>query len=99
VGPLLRVGETMNDPARTVEIDRIRLTGLEITPERAERVRAMVEVELRRLLERERWPDGLAGGEVSRLAAPAMPVDRPHSDGRLANGLAQSIAQTLRGAG
>jgi hypothetical protein len=89
----------MNDPIRAIEIDRIRLTGLEVTSERAERIRAMVEVELQRLLERERWPEGLAGSEVSRLDAPTMYVDSPHNDGQLASGLARSIAQTLRGGG
>ncbi len=97
MGFLLREGETMSDPIRTVEIDRIRLTGLEVTPERAERIRGLVEVELQRQLGRERWPEGLAGGEVSRLDAPTMDVDRLHSDGHLASGLARSIAQTLRG--
>ena len=99
MGPLLRAGEIMNDPVRTIDIDRIRLTGLEVTPERAERIRALIEVELQHRLERERWPEGLAGGEVSRLDTPAMHVDRPHSDTHLANSLAQSIAQTLQGAG
>jgi len=87
----------MSDPVHSVEIDRIRLTGLEVTPERAERVRAMVEAELQRLLTQDGWPEGSAGGEeVSRLDAPTMHVDRPHSDDHLANGLAWSIAQTLR---
>jgi hypothetical protein len=99
VGPLLRAGETMNDPMRAVEIDRIRLIGLEVTPERAKRIQGLVEVELQRLLGGERWADGLAGGEVSRLDASTMHVDRPHSDKHLANDLAQSIAQALRGAG
>ena len=99
MGALLRVGETMSDPIRTVEIDRIRLTGLEVRPERAERIRELVEVELQRLLERERWPDGLSGGEASRLDAPTMPVDKSDSDAHLANGLARSIAQSLHAIG
>ena len=88
----------MNDPVRTVEIERIRLTGLEVTPERAEGIRALVEVELQRLLRRERWAISLSGSEVSRLDAPMMHVHSSHSDAHLANGLAQSIAQTLQGA-
>jgi len=87
----------MSDRVHSVEIDRIRLTGLKITPERAERVRGLVEAELQRLLERGGWPESLASGEVSRLSAPTWHVDIPHSDSHLANGLAQSIAQTLRG--
>jgi hypothetical protein len=87
----------MSEPVHTVEIDRIGLTGLEVTPERAGRIRAMVEAELQRLLTQEGWLEGLVGGEVSRLDAPTRQVDRPHSDAHLANGLARSIAQTLRG--
>jgi hypothetical protein len=49
------------------------------------------------LLTQEGWLEGLVGGEVSRLDAPTRQVDRPHSDAHLANGLARSIAQTLRG--
>ena len=99
MGPLLQDGEIMSGLVRTVDIDRIRLTGLEVTPERAERIRAMVEVELQRLLKRQRWPDDLAGGEASRLDAPPMHLDVLHSDSHLANNLARSIVQTLRSAG
>ena len=87
----------MSDPVHSVEIDRIRLTGLEITPERAEHVRGLVEAELQHLLERGGWPESLASGEVSRLDAATMHVDGSHSDSQLASGLAQSIFQTLRG--
>ena len=99
MGSLLRVGEIMSDPVHSVEIDRIRLTGLEVTPERAERVRAMVEAELQRLLTQDGWPEGSAGGEVSRLDAPMMHVGTPHNDTHLASCLAHSIARILQGAG
>jgi len=89
----------MSDQVRIVEIDRIRLTDLETTPERAERIRALLEVELQRLLERGGWSEGLTSGELSRLDASAMHVNRPYSDRHLAHGLAQSIAQTLRSVG
>jgi hypothetical protein len=84
---------------RTIEIDCLRLSGLELTPEGAERMRGLVEAELQRLLERGRWPEDLVGGEVSRLDAPTIRVNRPDSDGDLANGLAHSIARTLRDVG
>lgn len=87
----------MSEPVRSVEIERIRLTGLRVAPERAERVRARVEAELQRLLERGGWLEGLVGGEVSRLDAPTLHVGEPHSDGDLASGLARSVFQTLRG--
>ena len=89
----------MSEPVHSVEIDRIRLTGLDVTPERAERIRELVEVELQRLLEREEWPEGLTGGEVSRLDAPTMHMDSRRSDGHLASGLARSVARTMHGAG
>jgi hypothetical protein len=87
----------MRNPAHTIEIDRIILTDLGVTPQRAERIRALVEAELQRLLAQEGWPEGLAGGEVDHLDAPTMHLAQPHSDVRLASGLAQSIAQTVRG--
>ena len=87
----------MSDQARTIYIDRIRLTGLEITPERAERIRALIEARLQHLLEQENWPDGLTAGKISRLNAPTMRVSMPDSDNHVANGLAQSIAKSLRG--
>jgi hypothetical protein len=87
----------MSDPVHGVEIERLRLTGLDVTPQRAERMRAIVEVELQRLLERGGWPEGLAGGEVPRLVAPTMHVDESHGDSRLASGLARNIFQSLRG--
>jgi hypothetical protein len=89
----------MSDPVLSVAIDRIRLTGLEVTPEGAERLRGRVEVELQRLLERERWPEGLFDGEVSRLDAPTMHVDTSHGDYHVANRVARSIAQSLGGVG
>jgi hypothetical protein len=86
----------MNDPVRIVEVERLRLTGLEATPGRAERIRGLVEAELQRLLEQGGWPDVLGSSEVSRLDAPTMHLDRPHSDSHFADGLARSIFQTLR---
>ena len=97
MGFLLRDGEIMSEPVHTVEIDRIRLTGLEVMPEHAERIRAMVEGELQRLLERGSWPEGMVGGEVTRLEAPTMHMDRPHSESHLASGVARSIVRTLPG--
>jgi hypothetical protein len=89
----------VNDPIRTVEIDSITLTGLELTPDRAEHLRTQVEVELRGRLRREGLPQGLSGGRVSRLHAPEMHLAEPHSDGSVAGALAGSIYQALRDAG
>jgi hypothetical protein len=86
----------MRDPAHTIEIDRIILTDLGVTPDRAERLRALVEMELQRLLAQDGWPDGLANSEVGHLDALPVHLAGPHSDSRLASGLAQNITQTLQ---
>lgn len=84
----------MSDPIRTVEIDRIVLTGLDVTPDRAEHIRALVEAALRQRLAQGEWPDGPTA--VRHLEAPAMHVVGSHDDGRLAGGLAGGIAQAIR---
>jgi len=89
----------MNEPIRSVEIDRIRLTGLELRPERAERIQTLVEVELQRLLERDGVADGLVGGDVPSLHVPAMHLADPHSDRRVAGSLAHHVALALRDIG
>jgi hypothetical protein len=89
----------MSDPIRTVEIDRITLTGLEVTPARAEYIRTRVEAELRHRLQREGLPQGLAGDQVNHLDAPGMHLAEPHGDGSVAGALAGSIFHALRDAG
>jgi hypothetical protein len=85
----------MVDPGGSVEIDRIRLHGLELTPERAERVRLLIEVELGRLLTREEYGERLTAAEVSSVSAPALNVNPAHNESQFAGGLARSIAQGL----
>lgn len=80
-----------------VDIDRIVLTGPGMTPDRAERIRAMVQVELQHLLTREGLLDSLTGRNIPSLDAPTTHISEPHSDSRLASGLARSIAQLLQG--
>ena len=82
-----------------IEIDRIVLTGLRVPPERAEHIRALVEVELQRLLEGGGRFDRMDGGEVLHMEASAINMTEPHNDARLASGLAQSIAQALQSGG
>ena len=88
----------MSDVAHRVEIERIVLNDLDVTPDRAERIRALVEIELQRALAQGDWPDGLEGSDVCHLDAPAIHVAEPHADGHLAGDVAHSIAQTVRGA-
>lgn len=78
-------------------IDHIVLKDLQITPERVEHIRTLIEIELQRLLEREGLPDGLTAGEVSHLAAPPMHLSESRYDSVFANNLAQRIVHALRG--
>ena len=81
----------------TIDIDRLMLTDLDVTPDRAERIRAWVEVEVQRLLEGDGWPDELADSAVSYVNLPTIHLDELHSDRDLANRVARSIAEALRG--
>jgi hypothetical protein len=87
----------MSEPAVTIDIDRLILTDLDVTPDRAERIRAWVESALQRLLEGDGWPDAFADNAVSYVNLPTIHLDELHSDRDLANRLARSIAETLRG--
>ncbi len=82
-----------------VDIDRMVLTGLEVTPDRAEHIRAQVEAELLRRLQREGLPQSLASGQMNRLHAPDMHLTEPHSDSSVAGTLAGNLFHSLRDAG
>jgi hypothetical protein len=82
-----------------VDIDRIVLTGLDLTPDRAEHIRTLVEAGLRSRLQREGWARDVSGNEVTRLEAPGIQLAQPHSDGFLADALTRNIAGALRTAG
>jgi hypothetical protein len=84
--------------AYSIEIERIILTDLGVTPDRAEHIRALVGAELRRLLAQSEGLEGLTGGEIHHLAAPSMHVTNARDDHHIANGVAQSIAQAIHGA-
>lgn len=77
------------------EIDRIVLRGLNVAPHRAERIRALVEMELERQMDGG-FLDGLAGGERSRLEAGRLRLGDAQSDRQLAAGVAESIVRALR---
>ena len=87
----------MSEPAHTLHIDRIVLTDLAVTPDRAERIQALLEVELQRLLTQEGFTDNLTGRDVPDLEVPTTHLAEPHSDRQLAQSVAQSLAQALRG--
>jgi hypothetical protein len=82
-----------------VDIDRIVLTGLEVTPDRAGHIRTLVETGLQRQLQREGLAQSLAGGQVDRLHAPEMHLAEPHNDRSVADALTQNISHALRDAG
>lgn len=68
----------MNEPRYTIEIERLVLTGLDLTPWQAEGLRAQVAGELQRLLAQGSQPaaghpsPGLAG-QVAQQIAQALP--------------------------
>jgi hypothetical protein len=85
--------------SHTLDIDRIVLRGQNVTPDRVDRIRALLEMELQRQLEGGLFDD-LDGGEMSRIEVPPMHLaDLPQSDGRLVSEVAESIASALRNRG
>lgn len=89
----------MKDRKHILRIERIVMTDIGVAPERAERIRSLMEVELQRLLNRDGMPGGLSSGRVSNLTVPAIRLSPPHSDTRLAAGVSHSISQALQGLG
>lgn len=88
----------MTKSAHTVEIDRLVLSGLELTPEQAGQVRSLLEAGLGRRLMAEGWPDHLTQSDTRYLQAPSVRLSMVHSPDRLAEGLTDSLGQTLHGA-
>jgi hypothetical protein len=79
-----------------VEIERIVLTGFDMKPGRAARLRVLVERELERLLQEGRVQEGGTSREVPHLHGPPMHVSEPQNDTHMAGALATSIAATLK---
>ena len=86
----------MRNPALTVNIDRIVLTGLDVTSDRAERIRTQVEADLLHHLQRGGLPQSLTGGRANRLQAPEIQLTEPHSDSSVAGAVAGSISHAIR---
>jgi hypothetical protein len=94
----------MSDPRYSVaqaEIERLVLTGLDLTLGQAERLREQVADELQRTLARRAWSDQTSA-DVSRLSLPPLDLDIASGpgavdDGQLASKLARCIAQALPG--
>jgi hypothetical protein len=87
----------MNAQIHIVEVDRIVLEGLDVRPQRAERVRALIEAELQRRLEQEKLPERVASGDVSLAAIPALDIALSAlSDQEVADLLVERIIELLR---
>lgn len=80
-----------------VVINRLVLEGLDVTPDAAERLRDQVEESLARLLRQDGWGDRITSGETERVDAPPLQLNEAESRGRLAESVAQSVAQALQG--
>ena len=84
----------MNRNVYRIEIDRLVLDGLEITPGQAKQLHPLLEAELARRLE----PEGLVGlraQAVSRWVAPPVQFDGNVGMERLATDLAASVAEAI----
>jgi hypothetical protein len=87
----------MTGRMRSVEIDRILLDGLDVPPDRADRIRRLVTAELSRALSEEGIRPAWEGGRFPRLTAQPLEQGAVHDDRSLASGLARNIARTLAG--
>lgn len=81
----------------SLTIDRIILHDLDLSPDRAEQIRTLIQQELTSLLAQGGWPGGhMESTDIHRLSAPPVQLGEPHSDSRLAHGVARSIARGLQ---
>jgi hypothetical protein len=89
----------MKGPQYTVEIDRLVLTGLDLTPAQAEQVRSRLAGELQTLLAGRRGGGDTAAIDLERVNLPALSPGEVQDHGRLASALARHIAGALPGTG
>lgn len=81
----------------SLDIDNIVIDDLEISPNRAERIRELVRIELERILEREGLSGRGTNGRLSSIAAPALGPSDLTNDTTLARGIALRIARSIQG--
>lgn len=89
----------MSEPHYTLQIDRLVLRGLDLSPGQAERLGVEIADELQALLSQGQDLAGLTDGEVSHVSAPAVHLAGPTDRRRLAGEVARSIAGALGGTG
>lgn len=82
-----------------IHIDRIILRDMDVDPDRASILRSSLRFELERVLMQEGLPDGIAGGKISRISAPAINASESGGERALAGSLARSIHRGLGGLG
>jgi hypothetical protein len=87
----------MNGPRYTINIDRLVLSGLDITPAEAERIRVQVAAELEQALAQRSWSGEPQAYERDRIALPPLSAAEAGDGQRLSNSLARRIARALPG--
>lgn len=82
-----------------IHIDRIILRDMDVDPDRASILRSSIRSELERIIASEGLPEGIAGGRISRISAPAINASESGGERALAGSLARSIHSGLSGLG
>ena len=82
-----------------IDIDQIVLDGMDVRPDRAEWIKEMVEVELRRILQREGLLDDLARTGIPSLSLPTIHLSETANGGQLVGNITSNIVQALQSIG
>jgi hypothetical protein len=80
-------------------VDRLVLTGATITPERAERLRGLLELEIRNGLSRQGLPNDLRDAAVLTVPTMSAVLGDQEWDGATAVMLAEQVLRAVRRAG
>jgi hypothetical protein len=87
----------MKRPQYTVEIDRLVLADLDLTPAQAGQVRSRLAGELQTILAERLWAGDVAASDLERVDLPAVSLGEGQDPGRLADALARRLAGALPG--
>jgi hypothetical protein len=72
---------------------------VDVNPGQASSLQSSLRSELERIIASEGLPEGIAGGKISQISAPAMDVSGPGGERQMAGSLARSIHRGLMGLG
>jgi hypothetical protein len=72
---------------------------VDVDPDQASSLQSSLRSELERIIASEGLPEGIAGGEISQISAPALNVHGPGGERQMAGSLARSIHSSLMGLG